>query len=109
MSGEKAVQDRRGGRGITHAEGGVSRLGSRLSGERWGNPAGRASRPVLDGLGRHAPPKTRKTALSLGPALRGQRRYHGEINKLAVEEFVVALQIDQGGDLGALAILNAGG
>jgi hypothetical protein len=26
-----------------------------------------------------------------------------------LEEFVVALQIDQGGDLGALAILNAGG
>src|SRR5260370_42618638 len=83
------------------------------SGERWGTPAGRASRPVLDGMGRHAPWKNRKTSglvkpapsvgmlvrVSLGPAFPGQVRGRGKINDLAVQMFFVASKVDQGCDV----------
>jgi hypothetical protein len=42
MSGEKAVQDRTAGRGITHPKGGVAVLAGAESAEGWGDPAGRA-------------------------------------------------------------------
>ena len=59
-------------------------------GERWGNPAGRAVRPVLDGRGRQAPRKTEKVAVSLATAFPVQTGDRGEVNDLTVQELVVA-------------------
>jgi hypothetical protein len=71
MSEGKAVQDRPGGRGITHPEGGGSRLGSGAAAKDGETRQGALSRPVLDGLGRHA--SNDKKANVIGHPLPGAR------------------------------------